>query len=96
MLQLWDSSGMDAPPSNWAQARFSDSTWPAATELFQLGSGPWGGGHNANFPPTSQWMWSSESVSHNDIFCRIVIPCGSVNRALLSTIMLEAHSRRPS
>jgi hypothetical protein len=76
-MQLWENGEMDAPPSNWMTATFNDALWPAADDMFVLGTGPWGGGHNANFPATAQWMWTSESVGHNDIFCRILIPCGT-------------------
>jgi hypothetical protein len=76
-MQLWEGGEMDAPPSNWMTATFNDALWPAADDMFVLGTGPWGGGHNANFPPTAQWMRTSESVGHNDIFCRILVPCGT-------------------
>ena len=73
-MGLW--TNVDEPPTDWEKATFDDNAWPAAVAIAVLGSGPWGGGHNANFPPTAEWMWTEESNAHNDIFCRIVIPCG--------------------
>ena len=78
----------ESPPNSWVKASFQDNQWATAVEMFQLGSGPWGGGHNSNFPADAQWMWTSESVAHNDIFCRIVIPVRAARASAAGHLIL--------
>ena len=45
--------------------------------------GPWGDvnrdmGMNSagSVSPTAEWIWTSDNDAHNDIYCRLTVPCG--------------------
>jgi hypothetical protein len=76
----------DAPPDGWMMPDFDDSAWPYANSLGANGVGPWGDvnremgdvddGGLGVISASSEWIWSVDADAHNDVYCRITIPCG--------------------
>ena len=73
----------DPPPYGWARAHFDDSDWPRPTSFGGYDSAPWGDinrdmGMNSlgAISTDSQWVWTSDNQAHNDIYCRLTVPCG--------------------
>ena len=75
-------ANMQAPPEQWNEPNFDDSTWESATDLGPNGADPWGrvkSGGDGGSPPqedeismTARWIWTSDADAHNDIYCRLV------------------------
>ena len=75
--------GVDGP-SGWELPGFDDSAWPAATSLGTNGVGPWGDVNRdmgmeskGTISADSEWIWTKDENLHNDIFCRMVVQCGT-------------------
>ena len=75
-----------APDAGWMMADFVDVGWPAAFEYGFNGVAPWGDvnremgavddGGWGMISETSQWIWSEDKDAQDDVYCRLVIPCG--------------------
>ena len=78
----------DPPPAGWADhdVNFDDSAWAPASEFGLNGVGPWGDvnremgaaddGGLGVISADAQWIWSADPDAHNDVYCRLVVPCG--------------------
>ena len=76
----------DAPADGWMNPNFDDSAWPYASSLGANGVGPWGDvnremgsvddGGLGFITDNSEWIWSVDADAHNDVYCRLTIPCG--------------------
>ena len=73
----------DPPPYGWARAHFDDSDWPRPTSFGGYDSAPWGDINRdmgmdslGAISTDSQWVWTSDNQAHNDIYCRLTVPCG--------------------
>ena len=74
--------GIQAPPEQWNEPNFDDSTWEMASNLGPNGADPWGsvkeGIAEGNMPQQDEismdakWIWTSDADAHNDIYCRLV------------------------
>jgi hypothetical protein len=78
----------DAPPDGWSTSdgTFDDSAWTETTSFGANGVGPWGdvnrhrtsavgAGGLGTISDTSEWIWSADPNGHNDVYCRLVVPC---------------------
>ena len=86
--QVNDGWHGDPPPAGWADhdVNFDDSAWAPASEFGLNGVGPWGDvnremgaaddGGLGVISADAQWIWSADPDAHNDVYCRLVVPCG--------------------
>ena len=66
--------------------RAGDTEWDEAFTFGANGVGPWGDvnremgdvddGGLGVISAASEWIWSQDKDAHNDVFCRLTVPCG--------------------
>eukprot|EP01043_Picozoa_sp_COSAG02_P069848 COSAG02_NODE_12136_length_1591_cov_1.669571_2_plen_432_part_01 len=92
----------DAPPDGWMDPSFDDSSWPYANSLGANGVSPWGDvnremgavddGGQGTISDSSEWIWSVDADAHNDVFCRLTIPCGGGDNVVFSEDFEDADA----
>jgi hypothetical protein len=66
--------------SGWTDEDFDDSNWPSALSYGARGGSPWGNtGSLGNISNVSQWIWSNQQSSDNDVWMRKEIPNATLN-----------------
>jgi hypothetical protein len=83
-MQIWENG--PPPGEDWNLPLFDDADWPQAIEHAAVGGGPWATVGALSpitppagadyFPTTAKWIWTADNVDHNNVYCRISIPCG--------------------
>ncbi len=78
----------DPPPTDWMMPGFVDTEWDEAFTFGANGVGPWGDvnremgdvddGGLGVISAASEWIWSQDKDAHNDVFCRLTVPCGGL------------------
>ena len=56
-------------PNEWASAAFNDSSWSAAVEHGDHGSGP--RGRIMNISDDAKWIWTKNNDGDNKVYCRV-------------------------
>ena len=78
----------DPPDTNWMSPNFVDTSWAPAFTFGANGVGPWGDVNREHgdvddgglgfISAASEWIWSQDKDAHNDVFCRLTVPCGGL------------------
>eukprot|EP01051_Picozoa_sp_SAG22_P017075 SAG22_NODE_2551_length_2454_cov_1.402548_3_plen_353_part_01 len=77
--------------NNWEMPGFDDRSWESAADLGANGIAPWRRRHSIS--NKAHWIWSSDPVNHDHIFCRFTEPNTEMNCPAAQSAYLQVRQR---